>query len=320
MTGDADARACRVADAPRPAATSPARRRSGAPRAPCDRRRASAGSSPRLRRCSAGRRDLASCPTTRSSGTCARASTSSTTASRTTTCSRSPRRARSGSRSRGSPSSRTRVLDRIVGAFGIRLFVGARRRRRSAARRTGWRCASCATAWCACGLTVAALAGIYTLWSERPLLHRRAVPPGPALGRRGARQLVGRHPLVVAPGAHVALGEHPRHVRARLRVPRVCTCSAAGSTARRRGRGGSAAAHRRGDRRSRSSFVNPYGVALVIFPIELLSRGDILSHIIEWQSPDFRNVWGIALGLWLVRVHRGAVARPPPGDAAATWS
>ena len=42
-------------------------------------------------------------------------------------------------------------------------------------------------------------------------------------------------------------------------------------------------------------FVNPYGVELVTFPIALLSRGDILSHIVEWKSPSFRDAWGIAL-------------------------
>ena len=47
-------------------------------------------------------------------------------------------------------------------------------------------------------------------------------------------------------------------------------------------------------------FVNPYGVSLVTFPIELLSRGDILSHIVEWKSPDFRQAWGVALGIWIV--------------------
>ncbi len=39
---------------------------------------------------------------------------------------------------------------------------------------------------------------------------------------------------------------------------------------------------------------------LVTFPIQLLQRGDILSHIVEWKSPDFRQTWGIALGLWIV--------------------
>ena len=56
------------------------------------------------------------------------------------------------------------------------------------------------------------------------------------------------------------------------------------------------------------SFVNPYGVSLVLFPIELLSRSEILSHVIEWQSPDFRSRWGIALALWIC-VFIAAVAR-----------
>jgi hypothetical protein len=55
-------------------------------------------------------------------------------------------------------------------------------------------------------------------------------------------------------------------------------------------------------------FVNPYGAGLVTFPIALLSRGDILSHIIEWRSPDFRKIYGLALGLW-VAVYIRAIAR-----------
>jgi hypothetical protein len=46
------------------------------------------------------------------------------------------------------------------------------------------------------------------------------------------------------------------------------------------------------------TFVNPYGVSLVTFPIQLLSRGEILSHIVEWKSPSFRSAAGIGLALW----------------------
>src|SRR5262249_34677221 len=49
-----------------------------------------------------------------------------------------------------------------------------------------------------------------------------------------------------------------------------------------------------------ATFANPYGIGLVTFPIELLSRGDILAHVIEWKSPDFRQSWGVALGIWIV--------------------
>ena len=34
--------------------------------------------------------------------------------------------------------------------------------------------------------------------------------------------------------------------------------------------------------------------------MQLLSRGDVLSHIVEWRSPDFRKIYGMALALWVV--------------------
>jgi hypothetical protein len=37
----------------------------------------------------------------------------------------------------------------------------------------------------------------------------------------------------------------------------------------------------------------------VFFPYHLLQRGDILRHIIEWASPNFHNLRGQALLLWL---------------------
>jgi hypothetical protein len=48
------------------------------------------------------------------------------------------------------------------------------------------------------------------------------------------------------------------------------------------------------------TFANPYGIDLVKFPVDLLERGDILRRVIEWGSPDFHEVSGMALGLWLV--------------------
>lgn len=47
-------------------------------------------------------------------------------------------------------------------------------------------------------------------------------------------------------------------------------------------------------------FVNPYGPALVLFPIELLGRGDVLAKVVEWRSPDFRTFQGQMLAVWLV--------------------
>jgi hypothetical protein len=56
------------------------------------------------------------------------------------------------------------------------------------------------------------------------------------------------------------------------------------------------------------SLVNPYGPALLTFPVQLLSRSEILSHVYEWQSPNFRDRWGIAFGVWLA-VYAWALAR-----------
>ena len=33
--------------------------------------------------------------------------------------------------------------------------------------------------------------------------------------------------------------------------------------------------------------INPLGPRLLVFPIELLSRQGVLSHVVEWQAPKF---------------------------------
>lgn len=46
--------------------------------------------------------------------------------------------------------------------------------------------------------------------------------------------------------------------------------------------------------------VNPYGLAMLRFPFELLGRGEVLRNVTEWRSPDFRTIQGMAFGAWLV--------------------
>jgi hypothetical protein len=46
-------------------------------------------------------------------------------------------------------------------------------------------------------------------------------------------------------------------------------------------------------------FINPYGYRLVVFPLTLLSRGEVLRNVQEWQSPDFRTTLGITFALWI---------------------
>ncbi len=45
--------------------------------------------------------------------------------------------------------------------------------------------------------------------------------------------------------------------------------------------------------------LNPYGPGLLLFPVELLTRGDILKRVSEWRSPDFRTVQGLMFAGWL---------------------
>lgn len=47
------------------------------------------------------------------------------------------------------------------------------------------------------------------------------------------------------------------------------------------------------------ALLNPYGLALLTFPFELLSRGEILQYVTEWQSPDFRDPQGERFALWV---------------------
>ena len=132
------------------------------------------------------------------------------------------------------------LLDRSVGGFGIRLFVGlvgagiGILTYRLALRLVRDRLV-------ACGLTVAALAGIYTVWSERPLLVGVLFLLVLLWVVEVPESIVGRHPLVVIPVLMWLWANTHGTYAARLRVPRAAPRSAAGSTARRRGSGASAA-------------------------------------------------------------------------------
>ena len=39
------------------------------------------------------------------------------------------------------------------------------------------------------------------------------------------------------------------------------------------------------------SVLNPYGPKLLVFPLFLLHRSDMLRHIIEWQAPTYSSLW-----------------------------
>jgi hypothetical protein len=190
------------------------------------------------------------------------------------------------------------ALYRSIGGIGVRLFVGAVGAGIGVlAYRLALRLVR--DRMLAFGLTFAALAGIYTVWSERPLLIGVLFLLVLLWVVEVPDSLVGRHPLVVLPAlmwlwanthgtfelgfAYLALHLLGRWVDGKPpwtgREGRLLAGAAIGFAV---------------------AFLNPYGVELVTFPIQLLQRGDILSHVVEWKSPDFRQPWGIALGLWIV--------------------
>src|SRR5262249_23182820 len=45
--------------------------------------------------------------------------------------------------------------------------------------------------------------------------------------------------------------------------------------------------------------LNPYGVGMIWFPVGLMQKGDVLSHVAEWTSPNFRDSGGMLYALWL---------------------
>ena len=61
--------------------------------------------------------------------------------------------------------------------------------------------------------------------------------------------------------------------------------------------------------------INPLGPRLLVFPIELLRRQDILSNVIEWQAPKFVHV-GQRAFLVLIMLAIVAVVRRPSWRAA----
>ena len=190
------------------------------------------------------------------------------------------------------------VVDRSFGAFGLRVVGGivgvliAVLAFRLAMRLAGDRVRAAL-------LTVAALAGLYTLWSERPLLLGVLFLLLVLWTVEVPDSKLGRHPLIALPvifwlWANVhgtfALG----CVYLALHVAgRWLDGSPPWRGRERRLLKGTVIAFL-------ATFVNPYGVALVTFPVNLIRRGDVLRDVIEWSSPDFHHVWGYAYALWIV--------------------
>jgi hypothetical protein len=189
-------------------------------------------------------------------------------------------------------------VDRVAGGFGIRVLIGVTGVAIAVlAFRLALRLAKDRVR--AALLTAAALAGLSTLWSERPLVLGLVAFLVVIWVVEVPDSAVGRRPLVVLPivfwcWANVhgtfALGF------AYLGLHLV---------------GRWVEGHRPTDGRDRQllvgaglgfavAFLNPYGVGLVTFPVDLLGRSDILRHVVEWASPDFHTAAGYTFALWIV--------------------
>ena len=189
------------------------------------------------------------------------------------------------------------ALDRAVGAFGVRLltaFTGA------AVAAVTYRLVTRLSRdrLAAVGLTFAAIGASFTLWSARPLflgllaflgllwivevpdswLGRRAIWTIPVLVWLWAN-IHGTFSLgLVYLGLHL-VGRWMEGAPFWAGRERVLTQAAVIAVV--------------------VAAVNPYGPGLLLFPVELLSRGDILKRVTEWRSPDFRTIQGLMFAGWL---------------------
>ncbi len=189
------------------------------------------------------------------------------------------------------------AIDQAVGPFGLQVLRAATCALITflvfllALRLAGDRTRATLLAFAATGMSI-------TVWAERPLLQGVLAMVVLIWVVEMPDSFVGRHPLAVVPPlmwlwanfhGSFALGF------AYLALHLV-------------GRGLDGARPTRGRERALltatgvalvACLVNPLGLTLLTFPVELLSRGDTLAHIREWRSPDFHSVMGMLFALWI---------------------
>ena len=192
------------------------------------------------------------------------------------------------------------AVDRVFGSFGLRLLRAGTAAAiaflvfKLAARLVGDRVRGAL-------LTLATLGMAVIMWAERPLLFGVLAMVVLVWTVEVPESRVGRHALVVIPPImwiwanmhgtfavgfgylvlHLvgrALDGH-RPTGGRERVLLAATLVAAVAC-----------------------LANPLGLSLLTFPIHLLSRGDTLAHIREWQSPDFHSAAGMIFAIWMAIV------------------
>ncbi len=212
------------------------------------------------------------------------------------------------------------VLVRTTGPIGIRLLLGVSA---MAVMAVLYRTAlhECGHRVRAAGITLPAFAVVAAMWSERPL----------AFG-------------LVALAVFVAMVELPeswcgRHVLVMMPLVMWLWENVHGSFAlgylylalHLAGRALDGALPRRGTQERKLLvagavslpvlLVNPYGPSLVLFPVALLGRSNVLRDVTEWMSPDFHAPAGTAFAVFLtigfVVLMRGS-NRPSRRDVLVT--
>ncbi len=188
------------------------------------------------------------------------------------------------------------AVGRSVGAFGIRLLVGGVTVGIVVgAYRLAFRLAR--SALVAAGLTVVSFLGPFVAWSERPLTFGLGLFVVLLWTVEAPDSWLGRHAVVVVPvvlvvwtNVHgtfvIGFAYLGLHLLGRL-LERRTDDHLRGLLV-----GGIVGAV--------LSFVNPYGWRLVLFPVHLLGRGEVLRRVVEWKSPEPTTVLGVAFALWLV--------------------
>jgi hypothetical protein len=209
------------------------------------------------------------------------------------------------------------VVDRLGGAFGLRLLGGA------VGLVVGFALYRIALAGVndrvrAGALTLAAMAVLLNVWSERPLMFGLLGMLGVVAVVEMPGSWIGRRPLVALPvlmwlwaNVHgtfsIGFGYLALHLLGRA----LEGCPPSRGREKDLLRGSVLAGV--------VTFANPYGIDLVLFPVRLIGRGEVLSDVSEWQSPDFRDLGGMFFVLFAIGT-LVVLARTRPGwrDLAVT--
>jgi hypothetical protein len=190
------------------------------------------------------------------------------------------------------------VVNRASGAFGLRLLGGV------VGFAIGWTLYRVALHFAqdrvrAGAVTLLTMACLLNVWSERPLMLGILAMILVTVIVEIPDTWLSRRPLIALPlvmwlwtnvhGTYIigfgyialhligrAIEGHPQS-QARERVLFRATLVAAAVT-----------------------IINPYGPDLILFPLRLMGRGEVLRDVAEWQSPNFRELGGQMFALFIV--------------------